>query len=177
VSEEYGLIHVYCGEGKGKTTAAMGLALRAAGSGIRVLVVQFLKDGNSSELKALRRLPEIEIVTGKPVKGFTFAMTPAERELVAAHHNACLQQAVARCHNGEFAMLILDEVIGAVDKGLVDKDLLLDFLRHKPARLEVVMTGRNPLPELVEMAQYVSEINKIKHPYEQGILARIGVEK
>lgn len=177
MNSEFGLIHIYCGDGKGKTTAAMGLALRALGCGGRVLVVQFLKDGDSSELNALKAFPGVNVLTGKPVKGFSFAMTAAEQQLVAKHHNAYLQQAITLCRDQQADMLILDEIIGALNKQLVNQDFLLDFLRNKPAQLEVVMTGRNPSSELVELADYVSEINKIKHPYDQGIKSRIGVEK
>lgn len=173
---ELGLIHIYCGDGKGKTTAAMGLALRALGYGYRVLVVQFLKDGSSSELKALSTFPKASVISGKDVAGFSFAMNAQERLIVAQNHNDHLTDAIALCQNGGFDLLILDEVIGAMNADLIDCALLFSFLKSKPQTLEVAMTGRNPSEELIALADYVSELRKIKHPYDKGIGARGGIE-
>lgn len=172
-----GLIHVYCGDGKGKTTAAMGLALRAAGSGFRVAIVQFLKNGGSGELKALSSLPGVRVLSGKGVDGFTFSMTEQQKEIVRAVHQAHFEEAVEWCRQGEVELLVLDEAVGASRMGLLDTEALLDFLRKKPEGLEVVLTGREPSDELLCLADYVSEIKKIKHPYDRGIHAREGIER
>ena len=171
-----GLIHIYCGDGKGKTTAALGLAVRCAGHGNHVLIVQFLKSRPTGELKSLALLPTIEVMRGKETKKFTFQMNDEEKAQVKGEHLALFDKVKQKCRDGHIDLLILDEVIGAINTGVFDKDILVDFLKGKPAELEVVLTGRNPASELVELADYVSEIVKRKHPYERGIGARTGVE-
>ena len=175
--EELGLIHLYCGDGKGKTTAAMGLALRAGGYGLRVGIIQFLKDGDSSELKALETFPSVRILSGKGVDGFTFQMTQEELEAVRQTHNQHLEQGIAWARKGAIDLLVLDEAVGTDRMGLLDHQLLLSFLREKPEGMEVVLTGRNPSEDLLELADYVSEVKKIKHPFDKGICARDGIEK
>ena len=171
------MIHIYCGDGKGKTTAALGLAVRCAGHGNHVLIVQFLKSRPTGELKSLALLPTIEVMRGKETKKFTFQMNDEEKAQVKGEHLALFDKVKQKCRDGHIDLLILDEVIGAINTGVFDKDILVDFLKGKPAELEVVLTGRNPASELVELADYVSEICKRKHPYEKGIGARTGVER
>lgn len=172
-----GLIHIYTGDGKGKTTASLGLAVRCAGHGNRVLIVQFLKSRPTGELKSLALIPGIELLRGKETKKFTFQMTPEEKREVLREHTALFAQVQKKVRAEKPDLLILDEIIGACNTGVFDKELLLDFLRHKPAELEVVLTGRNPAPELTELADYVSEICKRKHPFDKGIPARTGIER
>ncbi len=151
-----GLIHIYTGDGKGKTTAALGLILRASGRGLHVVLGQFLKGRETGELHTLSLLPGVTVFRGKPLTKFSLA---------------------SYCRQEETDLLVLDEVIGACGTHLLDESLLIDFLKHKPEHLEVVMTGRNPSPELLELADYVSEICKRKHPFDKGIPAREGIEK
>ncbi len=172
-----GLIHIYCGDGKGKTTAALGLAVRCSGHGNHVLLVQFLKSRPTGELKSLALLPNIELMRGKETKKFTFQMTDEEKSEVKREHLALFAKVKQKCVDEHIDLLILDEVIGACNTGVFDVDLLADFLKNKPQELEVVLTGRNPAPQLVEMADYVSEICKRKHPFERGIAARTGIER
>ncbi len=173
----FGLVHIYCGDGKGKTTAAVGLAVRCAGRGNKVLLVQFLKSRDSGELYSLAKLPDIELMRGKESKKFTFQMNSEEKHALLLEHNKMFAQVLAKIKTGNYSLLILDEVIGAVNAKVFDINLLMEFLRNKPEKLEVVMTGRNPLPELVEIADYVSEVRKVKHPMDKGIMAREGIEK
>lgn len=173
----FGLIHIYCGDGKGKTTAAVGLAVRCAGRGNRVLLVQFLKSRDSGELYSLAKLPDIEVMRGKESKKFTFQMNEEEKHALLIEHNKMFEQVLAKIKNGGYSLLILDEVIGALNAKVFEMPKLIEFLRHKPENLEVVLTGRNPAPELVEIADYVSEIRKVKHPMDKGIMAREGIEK
>lgn len=173
----FGLIHIYCGDGKGKTTAAVGLAVRCAGRGNKVLLVQFLKSRDSGELYSLAKLPDIEIMRGKESKKFTFQMNEEEKHALLIDHNKMFEQVLAKIKNGGYSLLILDEVIGALNAKVFEMPKLVEFLRHKPENLEVVLTGRNPAPELVEIADYVSEIRKVKHPMDKGIMAREGIEK
>jgi ATP:corrinoid adenosyltransferase len=172
-----GLIHLYYGDGKGKTTAAFGLALRALGSGFRVAVVQFLKNHETGELAALEKMPNLTVLRGKGGTGFSFSMTEEEKEATRRLHSENLKAAIALAASGNCDMLILDEAVGAYARGLIDRTLLEEFVRGKPEHLELVMTGRNPAPWMLECADYASEIRKIKHPYDRGIPARKGIEK
>lgn len=173
----FGLIHIYCGDGKGKTTAAIGLAVRCAGRGNKVLLVQFLKSRDSGELYSLAKLSDIEVMRGKESKKFTFQMNEEEKHALLIEHNKMFEQVLAKIKNGGYSLLILDEVIGALNAKVFEMPKLIEFLRHKPENLEVVLTGRNPAPELVEIADYVSEMRKVKHPMDKGIMAREGIEK
>lgn len=173
----FGLIHIYCGDGKGKTTAAVGLAVRCAGRCNKVLLVQFLKSRDSGELYSLAKLPDIEVMRGKESKKFTFQMNEEEKHALLIEHNKMFEQVLAKIKNGGYSLLILDEVIGALNAKVFEMPKLIEFLRHKPENLEVVLTGRNPAPELVEIADYVSEMRKVKHPMDKGIMAREGIEK
>ena len=168
-------IHIYCGDGKGKTTAAMGLALRAAGSGRPVVLAQFLKDGTSSGRDILRQLPKVRVVVCEEQFGFFWNMKKEQREAAAKAYRELFERAVREAQNGAF-LLVMDELIAAYNHELVDRERVLAFLRGKPEGQEIVLTGREPAPELLDLADYVSEIRKRKHPFEQGIAAREGIE-
>ena len=172
-----GLIHIYCGDGKGKTTAALGLSIRAAGAGMKVVLVQFLKNQRTSELEILEKLPGYVIIRGKEGPSFSYSMTEEEKEKSTLMHTDNLRRAIDLVNNGGCHLLILDEIIGAWNKGLVDQELLKGFIENKPEELELVLTGRNPEPWMRERADYISEIKKVKHPYDSGVKSRKGIEK
>lgn len=172
-----GLIHIYCGDGKGKTTAALGLALRAVGHGRRVLLVQFLKASPTGEITAIRHLPNCSVLRGGHGRAFALSMDEQGRAELAEQYNQLLGSAIATAAAGGCDLLILDEAIAALRRGLIDRARLLDFLRRKPIPLEVVLTGRDPDQELLALADYVSEVKKIRHPYDRGVAAREGIEK
>jgi cob(I)alamin adenosyltransferase len=174
---EKGLIHIYCGDGKGKTTAALGLAVRAAGCGLKVLVVQFLKGQDTGELHSLDKLPNVEVIRGPSNLKFVPNMCESEKSECRAMNDRYLKEAITRCASGGVNMLILDELIPAYNLSLVDKTAVLEFLNSKPSGLEVVLTGRDPDAQLCGLADYISEIRKIKHPFDKGVAAREGVEK
>ena len=169
-----GLIHLYCGDGKGKTTAAVGLAVRAAGAGKQVIFTQFFKDGSSSEVAALRTLPGIRTIHADTVKGFYRSMTPEQRAKAREDYTALFRQVTAAAREAE--LLILDEIVSACNRGVVPETLVTDFLRSKPDQLEVVLTGREPSPALMELADYITEMRKLRHPYDRGTAARKGIE-
>lgn len=169
-------IHIYCGDGKGKSTAAMGLALRAAGSGEKVLVTQFLKDGTSSELKILREISGVRVLTCDKKFGFFWNMTEKEKVQAKNAYEELFEKAVQTVRQENIFLLVMDEFIAAYNHGMIDQKKALAFLKEKPENLEVVLTGRDPAPELVELADYVSEIHKKKHPFDQGLPARRGIE-
>ena len=171
-----GCIHVYCGDGKGKSTAAIGLVIRAAGHGKRVLLVQFLKDGSSGELAILRQLTGIEVITGQLVRKFSFAMNEQEKKRTCDLHRQYLSDAAGRVQADPIDLLILDEVLGAIETNLLPEAELIRFLREKPPQLEVVLTGRKLTPSIEPLADYISEIRCLRHPYENGIPARPGIE-
>lgn len=173
---EKGLIHIYTGDGKGKTTAATGLAVRAAGGGFRVLFVQFFKaiDAPSGEKEILKKLPGVEIIRSNvrhPV--FTGGREDAALRGSILETFERVKQRVAR---GGLDMLVLDEVMSALNGGWLELEALTMFLKERPPGLEVVLTGRNAPTELVKAADYVTEMLKIKHPFDSGVRARRGIE-
>ena len=173
---EKGLIHIYCGDGKGKTSAATGLAVRAAGCGKQVLFARFLKNEESGELEILDRIPEIHVIHLERSFGFYRTLTEAEQAEVRQMYEALWQDIVRRAETDVYDVLVMDEFMAAYNYGLIGHDAAFAFLREKPERLEVVLTGRDPDEALVELADYVSEIRKVKHPFDRGIRARRGIE-
>lgn len=175
---ELGLIHIYCGDGKGKTTAAMGLGIRAAGRDKKVLLTQFLKDNDSGELNSIEKLGDnFVIFKGDPVKKFFKFMSPEEQMVTRKEHIERFRAVTKKASDENFDLLIMDELMAAINNELIPLEEVIEFLEEKPDTLEVVMTGRNPNPKLIELADYVSEIKAVKHPYEKGINARVGIEK
>lgn len=171
----HGLTHMYCGDGKGKTTAALGLGLRAAGAGYTVIVAQFLKSGDTAELAVLKRLG-IDVLRVQERFGFTWELSGGEREQLTAQHNELFRRAMERCGDGERKLLILDELAAALNTGTIDESMVSQALRHKPEALELVVTGRDPCGWLLDMADYITEMRAVRHPMEQGIEARRGIE-
>ena len=166
-----GCIQLYYGDGKGKTTAAMGLALRALGQGMRVVVVQFLKNGTSGELEPLKKLGAA-VYSGQPGAKFTFQMNAEEKAQATKENNARLAEALQQPCD----LLILDEICAARNSGMVDEALAKQAVLERPQHREVVLTGRNPEAWMVEAADYITEMQPRRHPYEQGIPARKGIE-
>lgn len=166
-----GLCHVYWGDGKGKTTAAMGLALRALGAGKRVTVVQFLKDGSSAELQPLRRLGAC-VLSGRAGEKFTWQMTEQQAQKAREEQKKLLCAArKAPCD-----MLILDEACTACELGFLEEEALRRAVAERPAGTELVLTGHRPAEWILQQADYSTEMRCHKHPYSRGIPARKGVE-
>ena len=172
-----GLIHIYCGNGKGKTTAGMGLCVRAAGAGARIVICQFMKDNSSSERKILGNIDNITLMSSPEKVKFSFRMTDEEKAEQRAWYARLLEKAGQTALKEHAKVLFLDEAVYCVGAGLLSEDVLLEFLRNKPSDLEVILTGQNPGERLVEIADYVSEIKKVKHPFDRNIRARKGIEK
>ncbi len=171
-----GLIHIYEGNGKGKTTAGVGLAVRCAGRGRKVVYSQFLKDGSSGEIGVLKNIPGIIVMTGGKNFGFTFRMNEEQKKEAAAFYRKLFLDIVNTAVEKKAGLLVMDEVLDACNSGMLDTRELVDFLKNRPKDMEVVLTGRNPAPELVEMADYVTQMTKKKHPFDRGIGAREGIE-
>jgi len=171
-----GLIHIYCGDGKGKTTAALGFVMRACGSDFNVVFVQFLKSQETGELRILRKLKNVAVLRGNIPSKFSWEFTEEEKKAVFDEHNRLFKEAILSIDNSSKTLLVFDEIIGAMSKNLIDTDMVLRFLKKKESGAEIVLTGRNPTDELIAIADYVSDIKKIKHPYDKGIIARKGIE-
>jgi len=172
-----GLFHIYMGDGKGKSTAALGLALRAYGNGMRVLYSQFLKSGESSEHQALALLKDrLTVLQYKTVKGFYKNLSPKDQEKVCSEQRQLFQNIVTETASGTYQLVILDEVIHAINMGILSEEEVCHFIRQRPLEVELVFTGRNASAELIDLADYVSDIVKRKHPYDQGIGMRKGIE-
>lgn len=174
---EKGLIHLYHGDGKGKTTAAVGLCIRAAGNQKQVLFVQFMKDDTSGEIEVLRNITKIRTLHAKTPKGFYSRMSDEEKALFAAEQEKLLESAIEEIHRmDDDSVVVFDEITYAYGWNLVDRNKLLNLLTHKPEGMELVMTGRDPEQALRDAADYVTEMKCEKHPYERGIGARKGIE-
>ena len=145
-----GWIHIYYGDGKGKTTAAIGLAIRAAGAGKRVLFAQFFKDGRSSEIRAMQALEQIRTVHCGSICGIWSRMDDAQKELAAREYPRFLADVLAQAADAD--LLVMDEIVSACNHGALSEEAVLDFLRGKPEELEVVLTGRNPSSALLAVA-------------------------
>lgn len=173
---EQGLIHVYHGEGKGKTTASVGLAIRAAGAGKKVVFTQFMKGNDTGELRILKQIPEIRILRNEKDLGFVFRMNEEQKKEIAVLHNQTLDRSIRLVEAGNVDVLIMDELTYPYHMGLVDKEKVEKLIREKPASLEIIITGRNPAPFFLEAADYITNMECERHPYEKGIGARRGIE-
>ncbi|MCK4443004.1 MAG: cob(I)yrinic acid a,c-diamide adenosyltransferase [Thermoplasmata archaeon] len=169
-----GLVHVYTGNGKGKTTAALGLALRASGHGKKTYIIQFMKGRiDYGELKACKDNPNITIEQfGRPQ--FVDKDNPEQEDLDFAKD--ALEKAGEIIGSGEYQLVILDEINIAIDFNLVGLEDVLALIAKKPDEVELVLTGRNAHPEVSRIADYVTEMLAIKHPYDQGQVGRKGIE-
>ena len=170
-----GMIHIYTGDGKGKTSAAVGLAVRMAGRGKTVTVARFLKTEDSGEVEGLRRLEQVTVIPLEKSFGFVWNMTKEEKQEAAAYYRTIWEQAEQAGRDGT-DLLVLDELMAAWKYEFVDRERVLFFLRHLPKGLEVVLTGRDAPGELEDMADYITEMKKIRHPFDRGVAAREGIE-
>lgn len=173
---EKGFTHIYCGDGKGKTTAALGLALRAAGAGKNVHIVQLLKGNPTSELNSLKLIPSITVDRPEKSFGFTWEMNDEQKRELTDIHNRLLISAFEKMASGEIDMLIVDEFCGAYNNGLLDIAIADRVFFERPYSCELIITGRNPEEKFLKAADYVSEIICRNHPYESGVKARKGIE-
>lgn len=171
-----GMIHIYCGDGKGKTTAATGLAVRAAGAGMQVLFARFLKNENSGELRILDQIPEIEVLHLEKSYGFYRTLSDSDKAKMTAMYRKLWQNIEEKITSGAYDMLVTDELMAAYNYGILEQESVHRFLENKPEKLEIVMTGRNPSERLMELSDYISEIKKVRHPFDQQVTARKGIE-
>jgi cob(I)alamin adenosyltransferase len=171
---DLGLIQVYTGSGKGKTMASLGLAIRAAGHGLKVHMIQFMKG----------RIDYGELKTAEKIEGFTIEQfgrpdfvdkeNPAQEDIELARDALARSEEVIMC--GKYDIVILDEVNVAIEWNLIEVDRVIEILKKKPKEVEVILTGRHARQELIDLADLVSEIREVKHPYTRGMHSRFGVD-
>lgn len=170
------MIHVYFGDGKGKTTAAVGLAARAAGSNMKVLFVQFLKTEFSGERHTLSHTENITLTFCPLELKFTFEMDEKEKLQAAKVFKGIFDSSVTTALTERYDMVILDEIFDVINNEMISEAEVFEFVANAPVSMEIIMTGHNPPERFIEAADYVTEFKKIKHPYDRGITSRIGIE-
>ncbi|MDP2863629.1 MAG: cob(I)yrinic acid a,c-diamide adenosyltransferase [Desulfobacterales bacterium] len=169
-----GYVQVYTGDGKGKTTAAIGLSIRAAGAGLKVYIAQFIKMGDYSEIKALKKFSDL-ITVGQFGLGRFIKGKPSEEDIEAAR--AGIEKVKSLMASQDYDIIILEEANVAAKYGLISVNDLLDMISSKPENMELVITGRGADPEVVEKADLVTEMKEIRHYFKKGVPARKGIEK
>lgn len=174
------MIHLYTGEGKGKTTAAAGLCIRAAGQGFRVCFAQFMKGNDTGELHVLRNLPNVTILRSENNFGFYGSMSEADKVELTEIHNRILDRLLADAESGTWHMIVMDEVTYPVKWGLMDEKKLrrlLEFGKEdRDHEVEIVLTGRDAGEFLEDSADYITRLECVRHPYDRGVKARKGIE-
>lgn len=171
------MIQLYCGDGKGKTTAALGQLLRMSGWGERTVFCQFMKGNDTGELKSLVLLPGVQILRSEKNFGFYKSMTDKEKQELTEVHNRLLSELLAVQEEEKAAMIVLDEITYPVKYGLIDRERLEIFLKNaRKRKCEIILTGRDPADFLMENADYITRMEMIRHPFDKGVLARKGIE-
>lgn len=171
------MIQLYTGEGKGKTTAAVGQAVRAAGSGLSVIFAQFMKGNDTGELHSLSQIKGIEILRSSKQFGFYNTLNAVQREEMKKIHNEILDELLQAAVEKRVFMIVLDEITYPVKWELLDNEKLRSLITYAQENtLEIVMTGRNPAAFMEEAADYITEMNCLRHPYQLGVTARKGIE-
>jgi len=171
---EKGYVHVYTGTGKGKTTAMLGLMLRAVGAGLRVYIGQFVKSMAYSEVRAIEDfLPGVTIE--RYGLGCFLERKPTSEDAKAAEQG--LDKITQAILSGEYDIVMMDEVNVAITLGLLDREKVLEVIGQKPENIELILTGRSATPEIIHLADLVSEINEVKHYHNTGVLSREGIDR
>ena len=167
-----GLVQIYTGEGKGKTTAAIGLAVRASGAGLKVFILQFIKNGDYSEIKILKKIKNITI---KQCGRGCFIRTKARAIDVRCAKNG-IAMAGRSALSGKYDIIILDEINIAIKLGLVDIKEVINIIKNRCSSCEIVLTGRHCPTELFKYADLITDMREIKHPFAKGVKSRLGIE-
>ncbi len=170
------MIQVYCGNGKGKTTAAIGLVIRAVGRGKKVIFAQFLKGTKTGELEVLKQLSNVTVIRNPKELGFLSRMNDLEKREVTEFHNQTLEKIQKILLEEMIDLLVLDELTYPYIWNLIDKEKVEALILQKPEKLEIVITGREPDSFFLEHADYITDMQCIRHPYQKGIKAREGIE-
>ncbi len=169
-----GYVQVYTGNGKGKTTATLGLSIRAVGAGLNVFIAQFMKLGDYSEIKALKKFSD-QITVKQFGQGKFVKNKPSDEEIESAKQG--LSEIREQLMSGKWDVIVIEEGNVAVSVGLFPEKELLDIIDMKPENVEIVISGRGATPGIIEKADLVTEMKEIKHYYQKGVVARVGIEK
>lgn len=170
-----GLVHLYYGEGKGKTTAAMGQIVRAAGRGFRVLLFQFLKDNDSGERLLVETIPNITCLRGMEQVRFSFLMNEEEKQEAKEFYKKRLQDITAKMT--EYDVVCMDEIVTAVSIGFLEREQVLEVIENRPAHTELILTGHEADEVWLAYADYATRMKKEKHPFDSGQKSRVGIER
>ena len=170
-----GYIQIYTGNGKGKTTAALGVALRAAGAGLKTFIMQFMKEFPYSELESLKRLTDFIDIEQKGKDDFVYKNELPGKDEIKKAFNA-LTETKNKMLKKEYDIIILDEILAALYFKLIKPEDVLSFINEKPEQVELILTGRYAPKEIIDKADLVTEMNEIKHYYQQGVLSRKGID-
>ncbi len=171
---EKGLVQVYTGNGKGKTSAAFGAALRAVGRGLKVYIIQFIKGGfDYGELHSVKNIPNLKLTAFGRGRFITESKPPKEDVKLAREG---FELATKVVQSGEYDMIVLDEINVALHLKMISVDEVLKLIKSKPKHVELVLTGRSAPAQIIEIADLVTEMKEVKHPYTQGIPPRKGIE-
>ncbi len=171
-----GLVHIYTGNGKGKTTACAGLALRMAGSGGKVLYSFMQKGFKSSEIKMLESVENVDVFQVCRIKKFMPFLNDDEKKEYIKQHREGIGKLTLLASQGIYDMVVIDEAVGAVNEKVLETEDIIGLIKKRSPGCEIVISGRNASAQLIEAADYVSEIQLVKHPYDKGIKARKGIE-
>lgn len=172
------MIHIYHGDGKGKSTASFGLSIRALGQDYKVILAQFLKSRDCGEIKMFRNLDNIDVLRANIDNVFSFQMNDAQKKNTIIEHNILFNIAVNKIDSTKKTLIIFDEIIGATAENLINKEDIIEFLKNNRTNenLEIVLTGRNPIDEYLAYADYITKMEKERHPYDTGTTMRKGIE-
>ncbi|MFI3211904.1 MAG: cob(I)yrinic acid a,c-diamide adenosyltransferase [Eubacteriales bacterium] len=170
------MVHIYCGDGKGKTTASVGLAIRMAGTGGKVVYAQFMKGNDSGEHKSLAQFSNITLLKNEKNLGFTFQMNEEQRRELTDMHNGKLAEIQKILEDGKCDLLVMDELTYPYRDHHLNRQLVDQIITQYGKKIEICITGRSPDERLVEKADYMTEMKMIKHPFTSGVGARKGVE-
>ena len=174
---ETGLVQVYTGNGKGKTTAAIGQGMRCYGNGFKVIMVQFLKSGETGELNTVKELNDrFTIYRFEKEKGFTWTLSETEKIQLKSEIKEAINFIYDVIEKKSCDMLIIDEIMGTLHSGYIKEEQILDIIKRKPEKMELILTGRNVPKTIIEKSDLVTEMKDIKHYFNKGINARKGIE-
>ena len=172
-----GYVQIYTGNGKGKTTAALGLAMRAAGNEYNVFMVQFLKGSKTGEIESIKKLaPFFNIFRFEKKRGFFFTLNDEEKMELRKEVQKAFEFCVEALKEGKCDLLIMDEIMGALSNGLISEEQLLELIENKPHNIELILTGRNAPEAIINKADLVTEMKDIKHYFNEGVPSREGIE-
>ena len=176
INMDKGYIQIYTGNGKGKTTCAVGQGIRACGCGFKVLMVQFLKSWNTGEIDIIKNIDKFDFMRIGSPRDFTWNLTDREKSELKCEITTNFKFLSDLITSKKYDMIILDEILGTINEGFLSEDEVIDCISKKPNNVEIIITGRNASKRIIEKAELVTEMKEIKHYFKKGVEARRGIE-